>query len=139
MGIDMLKLENGLEGVYDLTSVSDCRKVIQVLLRDVERANARVADTLVRLKGLALKVMSESADMKDAARNAIVNDTLNGSGVLGYIMRMVQEMKDVRVMSDDTLVSEILDKVWANYDISGRESAVIAELIERFRKTAVAG
>lgn len=132
----MLKLENGLDGVYDLNNVQDCRKVIQVLLRDVAKSNARATDSLVKLKGLALKVMSGSSDVKDAARAALTDGASGGVDVLGYMMRMVQEMSNVRAMHDDVLVSEVIDKVWANYDMSGNESALVAELIERFNARA---
>lgn len=127
------RLQRNLEGVYDLDKAEDCRKVIEVLLRDLEEANARASDARSGLKSLALMVTSGNQDMRDAARKVLLDGSGRRVDMLGYVMRMVGQMDDVRTLPDDVLVSEVLDKVWVSYDMSGRESALVAEVLDRFK------
>lgn len=56
-----------------------------------------------------------------------------GGGALCFLLGMVDEMDAAKKMSDKELASEVLNKVWSAYKVDSLESALLGELIERFR------
>ena len=53
------ELREKLEGVSNLDKPEDCKRVIEMLLRDLEKANGRAEDTSTKLKMLAYLVSKD--------------------------------------------------------------------------------
>jgi len=61
-----------------------------------------------------------------------------GSRVATVVLKMVKETKKAEKLPNKKLVDVVLEKVWGQYDVHSTESAVLGELIERFKeKTGV--
>jgi len=50
-----------------------------------------------------------------------------------FLSQMVDEMDAAKKLGDRELVLDVLDKVWSDYDINTRESALVGEIVDRFR------
>lgn len=52
---------------------------------------------------------------------------------IAKIFRMCDYVKMAKVMEDDELLAHLFSSVWVEIDITSWESAVVSEVIERFR------
>ena len=133
--VTLEKLQEKLNDVYDLRDTSDCHAVIRMLLRDVEGSKARENKYRVQLRSLAAAVLGEYYDAKEKARDALSSSSPKECpvNVMGFISKMAVMMKYAEDMTDEKLASEVLDRVWANLDMSSGESALLGEMMERFK------
>ena len=56
--------------------------------------------------------------------------------VMDFLETMSEEMGHAGGLSDEQLVDEIFEKIWGGLDMSSPESALLEELILRFKKVA---
>ena len=128
------ELQERLEGVYDLNRAEDCWKVIGVLLRSVRQEKATAQQAVDRLKTLALMVVNENPAVRDKAREAIAGSGKSKKELFDFLMDMAKTMDSASELSNKQLVGEVTDTIWAELDMSSRESAVLGELIYRMKK-----
>jgi hypothetical protein len=130
------KLQKNLDGVYDLRDTADCHAMIRFLLRDLDGSKAREKQAREKLKSLAASVLSDSFDAKEKARNVLSasGGKEDSTNAIKFILRMGEMMKAAEDMTNEQLSEEVLDKVWANLDMSSRESAVLGEMMARFKE-----
>jgi len=127
------ELQERLDGVYDLNQADDCRKMIGVLLRSI-REKERLGQQLQnQLKTLALMVVNENPEARDKAREALAKSGKTKAEVFDFLMNMAKTMDAAEAMSNDQLVSEVTNLVWAGLDMSSRESSVLGEMIHRMK------
>lgn len=132
MNID--QLEEKLGGTFDLKDVGDCRKVIKTLLRDLELASKRSEKMATERRMLAFMVSRNKSSAKKKADEILKGSPKKtGSELLGFLSRMSQEADFAKGLDDKQLVEEVLRTVWGDLDMDGRASAVMEELIERFK------
>ena len=135
---ELVELQDKLGGVYDLTDIVDCQSVIRMLLTDMKREKARTEDMWQKLQGLADRVLL-SDEIEDGLRK-MAYEVRNVKGVkrtkqavVEFLMKMSEFMGEADKMSDDELISACME-VWSNLDMDSKESAVVEELMERFKK-----
>jgi len=128
------RLQERLDGVYDLTKVKDCRAVIDMLLRDLDKSNMRTSAEIVKMRSLALAVANDRFDAKEKAKEVLSSRQRDGGHVMEFLASMAEEMKQADALDDESLAAEVLNTTWANLDMDSRESAVLSELIGRFKK-----
>ncbi len=131
---DIEELQKKLEGIFDLTQVEDCRKVIGTLLRTIQDRNAAAQKAHDDLKTLALMVMNENPDARRKALDVMAGSKESKQRVEEHIVRMCNSMTEAKEMSNRQLLSEVTDKIWGCLDQSGRESAILGELLFRTKK-----
>lgn len=133
--VTLEKLQESLDGVYDLRDTVDCHSVIRFLLRDLEGSKARERQARERLRSLAASVISGDFAAKEKAHEALAPAGVKDepANAVKFILRMGEMMKAAEDMTNDQLSEEVLDKVWANFDMSSRESAVLGEMMARFK------
>lgn len=51
-----------------------------------------------------------------------------------FLTRMCRNSDEAEKLSDEVLANELLEKVWANMDMSSWESSILDEAIHRLRK-----
>jgi hypothetical protein len=56
--------------------------------------------------------------------------------VMGFLETMSKEMGHAGGLTDEQLIDEIFEKIWGELDMSSPESALLEELILRFKKAA---
>ena len=128
------ELEAKLDGVLDLNDVTDCRKMIGTLLRsirDKEQAAQRMQD---QLKSLAIMVLGDKPEAHEKAREIVAGAKSSAPNLLGFLYQMAQTMADAEKMPDKQLIDEVMNTIWANYDMSSRESSILGEMIERMKR-----
>lgn len=59
---------------------------------------------------------------------------VGGKGALSFLLGMVDEMDVAKEMKDEELALEVMSKIWGSYKVDSEESALLGELIERFKK-----
>lgn len=123
-----------LDGVYDLNKVEDCRTMIEVLLRSIREKSATAQKDQDKLKMLALMVINGSPDAREKAKEALASSGTSKKEVLAFLMGMVKMSKEATAMSSKQLIAEVTDSVWDGLDMSGRESAILGEMISRMKK-----
>ena len=128
------ELQTKLDGVYDLTQVDDCRKMIEVLLRSIRDRDTTAQQAQDRLKMLALMVTNDNPEAKDKAREALSNSGKSKAAVWDFLMKMVRTMEAAEAMPTEQLLSEVMNTIWAEFDMSSRESSILGELIYRVKK-----
>lgn len=135
--MEIKELQSKLNGVYDLTNVVDCQSVIRVLLRDLDKAHADVEAAESRLKFLAFCVAEGKPDVKQKADEILAKFNVKKRSpgeVMDFLMRMSEQIRSAENMSNEELIGEVLSKIWAGFHMDSRESAILEELIERFKK-----
>ena len=131
--LTMEGLEDSLMGVFDLKDAGDCRTVIKTLLRDLNAARGREAKAVEETKTLALMALNMSPDLQRKAREVVVDASKSkGRDVMAFLLEMAGEMDKAKDMDDERLAQEVLDRVWGSFDMRGKESALLGELLERF-------
>jgi len=133
------EIEAKFDGVFDFTNAVDCQSVIRILLRDNEFKDKALSFTTNRLADFAEQVLAVGIDpsLKEQAleyasqrvqiKNRTARETIN------FILKMVENGKLAEKMTDSQLLSATFD-AWSDEDISSQKSAVIEELITRFKK-----
>ena len=56
--------------------------------------------------------------------------------VLAFLETMKALAAEVERLDDRALASALLNEVWAEFDFDSRQSALVAEAVERLRRTA---
>ena len=102
---ELVELQESLRGIYDFTDLVDCQSVIRMLLIDLKREKHRTKKEESRTK----------------------------HEVVDFLMKMSEAMRKAEVMSDDEVIDAVVG-VWVNFNMDSKESAVIDELIRRFKK-----
>lgn len=129
------ELQEKLQGTYDLTDLADCQSVIRMLLRDLDMANARAQRTGTDLKALAFMVDRKDPKALDRAGQILAGvPKCPGEEVIQTLMRMSDEITRAEELGDKDLTAEVFREVWGNLDFDGRGSAVLEEMIRRFKK-----
>ena len=130
------KLQESLDGVYDLRDTVDCHAVIRFLIRDLEGSKAREKQAREGFKSLAASVLAgDTIESKEKARDALSpsankEDRVNAAK---FLLRMGKMMKSAEEMNDEQLSEEVLNRIWSNLDMSGKESAMLGEMLARFK------
>ena len=129
------ELKEKLEGVFDLGDPEDCQKVIEMLLCDLDGANERGEKSEPKLKMLAYLVSKERPDARGEAKK-ILSGVSNGAKprMWDMLMGMVHEIGRAESLDDEQLVDEISEEIWGEFYMDSRESAILEELIRRFRE-----
>jgi len=133
----MEELKEKLEGVYNFDNPEHCQKVIEMLLRDLERANKSLADTQTQLKMLAYLTAANKGRAIEKA-----NDILSGVPrktkveVWDMLVGMTNEMHRAKGLDDEELLDEVTSGIWSDLHMDSRESAVLEELLRRYRDKA---
>lgn len=139
---ELVELQEKLNGVYDLTDTVDCQSVIRMLLVDLKREKARTEAVWSKLQGLVQLVLdSRGCEPEVKSRvHGILNDRKNSTNhdVVGYLLKMSEFAKQAEALADKELVDESID-AWGKINMESKESAIIEELIERFRNVKGAG
>lgn len=128
------ELEEKLDGVYDLNQVEDCRKVIEVLLRSIQEKSVSAQQNQDRLKTLAIMVINGNPEAREKAKEALAISGNTKREVFDFLMGMVNTSKEATALTTKQLISEVTDTVWSELNMSGRESAVLGEMIFRMKK-----
>jgi hypothetical protein len=130
------KLQESLDGVYDLRDTMECHAVIRFLIRDLEGSKAREKQAREGFKSLAASVLAgDTIESKEKARDAL-SPTVNKeerANAAKFILKMGKMMKFAEDMNDEQISEEVLQRVWANLDMSGQESAMLGEMLARFK------
>jgi len=126
------ELEEKLDGVFDLTDIDDCREVIQTLLRDNQRRCEEGCSD--KLKMLAKMVMSDNPRAKELAQT-IEGSTKKKSAkaLLDFFARMSNSVRHAKSLNNEKLIDAVLG-IWGGLLMDSVESAVLEEIIERFKK-----
>lgn len=127
-------LQEKLEGVFDMHSAEGCRSVIASLLSNIEILETAKQDAERRLKVLALLVTGDKPNAKEVAWKTVEKiKKKSPSGLMDFLFRMCDEADKAEKLGDEGLLSESV-RVWAEFDMHSRESAVLDELIQRYKK-----
>jgi hypothetical protein len=129
-------LRERVKGTYDLDKAEDCQKVIKVLLRGSDNAHRTAEEAKTKLRALALDVVNERFEAKERAATALRDDKpvkRNAGELMGFLSKMAKEITLAEDMTDEELVSEILNGLWANLDLHSEDSALLGELVRRFQ------
>lgn len=129
----MSLIVNRLNELCNLQDIDECRRVISVLAGDLELSNSKLKEANERLQALAVMVLNLSPDLQNEAKR-IMFENKSGGNTWKFITTMVSNMEEVSSLLDKALVDEVLDKVWGGLDLSSTESALLGELIERFKQ-----
>ena len=128
------ELQEKLDGVYDLSNVDDCRKMIDSLLRSILDKSMCIEQSQNQLKLLALMVVNGNPDAVEKAKDVMAGSGKSKTELLDFLMGMASTMKEAEGMTNKQVISEVTDMIWAGFDISSRESAVLGEMIHRMKK-----
>ncbi len=55
-----------------------------------------------------------------------------------FLVRMSDEVNRAQTLTDEQLVDEVFEKLWGELNMDSRESALLEELIDRFKKRTAA-
>jgi hypothetical protein len=139
---ELVELQEKLNGVYDFTDVVDCQSVIRMLLVDMKREKARTEAVWNKLQGVVQLVLDSRGCEPDIKNHVhgILNDKKNSTNhdVVGYLLKMSELAKQVSILNNNELVNDSID-VWSKISMDSKESAVIEELIERYRQAKGVG
>ena len=134
--MDIKKLQEKLEGVTDFDNPEDCKRIIEMLLRDLERANGRAEGNATRLKMLAYLVSKNKSKAKEKAEEILSGVQKSKVEVWDMLMGMSNEMGRAESLDDRELLDDVHGNVWGELPMDSRESAVLEELIRRYKKKA---
>jgi hypothetical protein len=133
--VNINDLQSRLDGTYDLSDPVDCKAVIKMLLRDLDIANARSQKSLADLRSLSFMINVGNPKASEKAVSVLSgSDKRTGDNVVDVLLRMSGEMSRAEELTDKDLTDEVLREVWGNLDFDGRPSAVLEEMIQRFKK-----
>ena len=127
------ELQEKLEGTHDFNDLNDCHSVIEMLLRDLDGCKTREERTLHDLKLLALAVRHNPSKAEELA-DAVISNNRNPGKLLDTLRRMATETTRAEELSDERLTQEVFQEVWSDLNVDGRPSAVLEELLMRFKK-----
>lgn len=130
--MDRKEFQEKLDGVYDLNKVDDCQKVIDVLLRDLERHKGIEDAITARLTVLAELIAVGSPDAKRKATEILAKEeNKSASSIVNFLFRMADQTKRAENLDDKALLKE-LNRIWSGFPTDLWESAVLAEVVCRF-------
>jgi hypothetical protein len=127
------ELQTRLDGVFDLGNVDDCRKMIDVLLRSIKEKDMAAQQSKDRLKLLSLMVINDNPDAKAKAREAMALSGSSKKEVSNFMSDMVGMMNLADSMTTKQIITYVIENIWMEYDMSGRESAILGEMIRRMK------
>ena len=128
------QLQEKMDGVYDFNDITDCQSVIGMLLRDIELSHLREEQTAHDLKTLAGAVKNDFSKADELAEAALASKRKSPVQVFNFLRQMASEVNRSEKLSDVELTDEVLTLVWGGLDMDGRPSAVLEEMINRFKK-----
>jgi cytochrome c556 len=128
------ELQDKLDGVYDLETVDDCRKIISMLLRTEFDRDVLFKQSQDKLKNLAIMVVNENPQEKDQAREALSKSGKSKRSLMSFMTDMSKEMDSASSITNNQLITAVTDQIWSVFDISSRESSILGEMIERLKK-----
>jgi len=129
------QLQEKLEGTYDLNDLADCQSVIRMLLRDLDMANARAQRAATDLKSLSFMVNTGNPKASEKAEDVLAGmPKRSGERVMDTLRRMSSEISRAEDLPNEQLTDEVFREVWGNLDFDGRPSAVLEEMIHRFKR-----
>lgn len=128
------ELQAKLAGVFDLSEVDDCRKIIGVLLRSMGEKESSSQSCQNNLKMLAMMVVNGNPEARDKATEVLTGSRKSKNEMWDFLVGMAKTMEQATSMTTEQIISEVMEKVWSPLDMSSRESAVLGELIFRTRK-----
>jgi len=128
------ELEKRLEGTHNFSDIKDCHSVIKMLLRDLDIARKGEDKKEKGLKTLALAVRHNPVESEELAEQALSKHKNVPKNILSFLKGMSEEMIQAENLSDEVLTDNVLKDVWGDLDLNGRPSAVLEEMIRRFRK-----
>ena len=132
--MDRKEFQGKLDGVYDLNKVDDCQKVIDVLLRDLERHKGIEDAVTARLTVLAELIAVGSPDAKRKATEILAKqENRSASSIVNFLFRMADQTKRAENLDDKALLEE-LNRIWSGFPTDLWESAVLAEVVRRFEE-----
>ena len=135
MNFDNLK--DKLKYVYDFDKPDDCQKVMEMLLRDLSGANKRAEQAATQLKLLASMVVRNRPDVREKAESILKGSSkCSEEDVMDALSRLSRETESAGKLSDQKLTDEVFQYVWGELDITGRPSALVEEIIHRFKELA---
>jgi hypothetical protein len=106
-----------------------------MLLRDLDLANARSQRIGTDLKMLACMVSKGNSKAIEKAEQIIAGVPKRpGEEAMNGILRMADEITRAEDLQDKELTSEVFREVWGDLDYDSRGSAVLEEMIRRFKK-----
>lgn len=126
------ELQEKLGDVFDFNSADDCKKVITMLVRDLKVARHRIEKLEHDSKLLAALVLNHKDEMNDQAKEVLNMGKKGEVNIIEFMTTMSQTMEEAEKMDDETLIGEVLNQVWGNFDVSSLESALLGELIGRY-------
>lgn len=130
------ELERKFDGVFDFMKLPDCHQVIRVLLRDNDRLDRVLSAENNKQMDFAEDVLNDGPKVKEKARSILKGREMqkrSPAEVVEFIKRMIENSKLVEKMTDVQLIDASFD-AWSDEDMSSQKSAIIEELINRFRK-----
>ena len=134
---ELVELQEKLNGVYDLTDVVDCQSIIRMLLLDMRRERSRTEVVWSKLQELSrLVIDSKGCEPEIQCYAHGVLKERNGTtkhDAVDYLRRVCELAKQTSALDDRQLIDDAID-VWGRINMDTKESAVIEELIERYRQ-----
>ena len=127
------ELEKRLEGTHNFSDIKDCHAVVKMLLRDLDIARKGEDKKEKGLKTLALAVRHNPVKSEELAEQALSKHKNVPKNILSFLRGMSEEMIQAENLSDEVLTDNVLKDVWGDLDLNGRPSAVLEEMIRRFR------
>ena len=121
---------------YDLTKVEDCRTLIGILLKGIEAHQAQAKTAHGKLKLLSVHCVKDRHDAaRKFAEGVLEGVELRGEAeVLEELLGMCDEIRAAESLEDGALIDEVMTDVWGELPFTSRESAVLEELIRRYKK-----
>jgi hypothetical protein len=129
------ELQDRLGDNPNLNEVEGCRQVISLLLlaiKDREKVAEHARDLL---KNLAMMVLNGNPEVVEKAKEYTIRQGKEKYEVMEFLLKMVDTMTEAENMTDENLVTEVLERIWQGMDMSSRESSLLGELIHRFKQS----
>ena len=133
--VNIEAIRERLKGKCDLDSIKDCHALVRELLREVEKqaSCARVADgKAVMLARLVVRHDERALEKAESLIRA--HPEKSKEEVWDFLVRMTEEMQSAEQLGDEQLAADVMHKVWGELDMDSHESAVLEELVRRFRE-----
>ena len=128
------ELQKRLSTTHDLNNLKDCQEIIASFLRVLELQSQNKEQVSRELKKLAFKVKHNLDQALDQADDILKGASLPANETMRLLEQMSTEMVRAGDLDDLALTDEVFQEVWGRLDFDGRPSAVLEEMIHRFKK-----
>jgi hypothetical protein len=130
----LTEFEAVMSGIFDLDKVEDCRKVIGVLLRDVENANETIGK--MRHERQAVADALEAGDTELAKSLCESDSKLDDKSRVDILSNMASEIHRIKNLDNAVLCVQVLEKASPHLALASTESLLLDEMIGRFATLA---